>query len=114
MDLFNWLRSFNEKIATWGVKNFGTMFCFWICFFYGFLAIIPVLAPYQNTLLYWSSWVQLWALPLLMVGNIILSRDAEKRANQDHETLMAEFQEIKEVHAELHALLDQIRKQTKD
>ena len=78
----------DNKIAVWGTHAFGTMIVFWVCFFYGLLPLLPGMRPHEADLLYWSNWVQLWALPLLMVGNIVLSKSAEKRRENDHEAIL--------------------------
>lgn len=80
---------------------FGSMWATYAFFLYGF---IPLFFPTQEVnLLYWSNTVQLWSLPLLMVGTNLLGRKSEQRAQEDHETLLAEFSEIKQLHAELSA-----------
>lgn len=105
----------NEWIARKSTLVFGTMWMFYAFFIYGLLPLIPVLKPYENAFFYWSGWVQLWALPLLMVGQIVLGRSAEERAQQDHETLLSEFLELKSLHeshsqeiAQLQATYDKI------
>jgi hypothetical protein len=100
----------NERIAVMSTVIFGSMWMFYAFFLYGFLPLLPKLAPYQNKFLYWGSWVQLWALPLLMVGGIVLSRASERRAAEDHENLMAELAEIKTIHAELLEAMQAIKR----
>lgn len=94
------MKQLNDMIAAKSTRIFGTMWMFYAFFVYGLLPLIPALKPYENEFFYWSGWVQLWALPLLMVGQIVLGRSAEERAQQDHETLLAEFAEIKAIHAD--------------
>lgn len=49
---------FNDWLALHAVIAFGSMFCFYILLFYGFL---PLLFPRQETtILYWSNSIQLW------------------------------------------------------
>jgi len=91
------------------------MWMFYAFFVYGLLPLIPALKPYEGAFFYWSGWVQLWALPLIMVGNIVLNRASEERAQQDHETIMAEFKEIKQMHkeqrkenAEVHVIFNSV------
>ena len=38
-----------------------------------------------------SEWIQIWALPLLAVGNSVLNRASEKRAKQDHQMLKTQL-----------------------
>ena len=95
----------NDTIAAWATRKFGSMWTFYAFFLYGLLPLVPRMAPYQNSILYWSSSVQLWALPLLMVGGIVLGREAEGRAGEDHQNLLNEISEIKQMHVELQQVL---------
>lgn len=94
----------NERVAVTSTVLFGSMWTFYLFFLYGFLPLHPKLREYRDNFLYWGSWVQLWALPLLMVGGIVLNRATEHRAAEDHETLMVELAEIKEIKADILAL----------
>lgn len=83
----------NEKVAVFLTKSFGTM---WVCYafiIYGLLPLYHTFHQYQDSLLYWSNWIQLWSLPLLMVGTNILGRAAETRAKLDHEKLAQTYEE---------------------
>jgi hypothetical protein len=86
----------NEKLAARGTLMFGSMWAFYLFFVWGLLAFVPQLAQWRQVILLISSaWIQLWALPLLMVGGIVLNRNAEKRAQEDHEMIQQEFAMIK-------------------
>ncbi len=52
-----------------------------------------------------SAWVQLWALPLLMVGNNVNSRASDRQAKETHDAVMTELTEMKGIINDLHALL---------
>ena len=94
----------NERIATKATKYFGSMWTFWIFCGWAFLPLIPILSNYKETILYISSgFIQLAALPLIMVGQDIMGRSSELRAQEDHEMLKQQFQDIK-------ALLEEIKK----
>jgi Tfp pilus assembly protein PilN len=103
----------NEKIALRFTKIFGSMGTFWIFCIWAFLPLIPSLEQYKETILYISSgFIQLAALPLIMVGQEILNRSSELRAQEDHELLKEQFKdiklllaEIKELHHHTHLLL---------
>jgi hypothetical protein len=86
---------FNEALAVKGTMLFGSMWTFYLFTAYGLLGAFPCFAGYKDALLYWSNWIQLWALPLLMVGGIVLNRATERRAEQDHEVILKEFDLIK-------------------
>jgi hypothetical protein len=97
-------------------KAFGTM---WVCYLfmiYGFLPLFAIFRPAQDTFLYWSNWVQLWSLPLILVGTNILGRDAEVRAKLDHEKLaqsydeqLIMYNEIVEMITEHRAMLSEVQ-----
>jgi Tfp pilus assembly protein PilN len=104
----------NEKIAYKATKIFGSMGAFWIFTAWAFLPLLPILKDYKETILYISSgFIQLVALPLIMVGQEILGRSAERRSQIDHVTLQAQFskiqilmEEIKDMHKDTHKLLE--------
>ncbi|MBU6429562.1 MAG: hypothetical protein KGR26_11155 [Cyanobacteria bacterium REEB65] len=94
------LLAFNEWLAVKATLVFGTMPTTYLFFFYGFA---PLVWPaHQNDFFYWSGTVQLWALPLLMVGQNILGRASEKRAE-------AQFQMTKDLVAGLQEELRLLR-----
>lgn len=90
------IRKLNDTVAEKSTLIFGTMWMFYAFFIYGMLPLIPALKPYENTFFYWSGWVQLWALPLLMVGQNVLGRTAEKREQETHDAVMDELAIVKE------------------
>ena len=94
------LIQFNESVAMGGTKVFGSMwtayaFCLW-----GLLGMLPGLpkAFTDLVLLVSSAWIQLWALPLIMVGGIVLNRASEARAAEDHAAILEELQLMHEAH----------------
>lgn len=99
------ITALNEAVAVWLTKGFGTM---WVCYafmVYGVLPTIAIIRPYQDSFLYWSNWVQLWSLPLIMVGTNILGRDAETRAKTDHEKLSKSYEEQLRLYKEVMVML---------
>ncbi len=91
----------NEMVAVWLTRAFGTM---WICYafiIYGLLPAFAILHPYQASFLYWSNWIQLWSLPLILVGTNILGRDADRRAQIDHEKLAQAYEEQRKTHTQV-------------
>ena len=76
------IKHLNEWVAIRGVAIFGNIWTAYLFFFYGFL---PFLFPSQQIpLLYWSNTVQLWSLPLLMVGTNLLNRKYEIQAQRQY------------------------------
>lgn len=108
------MNRFNERIAIKATRYFGSMFTFWLFCGWAFLPLIPTLYPYKEAILYISSgFIQLAALPLIMVGQEILGRGSEERAQQDHIVLNEQFEkiqlvlhEIRELHKHTHSLID--------
>lgn len=72
--------SVNDRVAARATIIFGTMWCTYAFVVYG--ALGAIFTKQQATLLYWSNWIQLWSLPLLMVGAVVLGRAAERRNQQ--------------------------------
>ena len=101
---------FNEHLAIRITRMFGTMWMFyllvawmlvWIC-----LASIGFWKfkddPYPFTfLLFLSNLIQLWALPVLAVGQQVLSRAADKQASQTYR----DAEEILKLQDEVHRLI---------
>jgi hypothetical protein len=103
-----WVMKLNERIAMRGTLIFGTMWVTYLFFIYGFL---PILFPdHMSNFLYWSNTVQLWSLPLLMVGTNLLGRTSEKRSKETHDAVMRELKEIKEEHRILKTILREVCK----
>ena len=87
---------FNERIAVRGTIVFGSMWVTYMFFLYG---LAPLMFPARmNELLYWSNTIQLWSLPLLMVGTNLLGRTSEARLLETHDAVMTELDVIKEEH----------------
>lgn len=107
----NRLASLNMSFAGWATRRFGSMGAFYLFAIWSVLPLVPALSHYKDAILYISAGVvQLVALPLLMVGNIVLSQHSENRAEVDHRTIMREFREIRELHAEMRTLLDDVHR----
>lgn len=79
--------SLNMRLAAWGTRKFGSMPAFYLFVIYG--ALGAVFTAHQATLLYWSNWVQLWSLPLLMVGGIVLGLAHDRLAKQQFDDVEA-------------------------
>ena len=103
--MFEKINQINETLALYLTKAFGTV---WICYafmIYGMLPAFAIFHPYQESFLYWSNWVQLWSLPLILVGTNILGRNAERRSQLDHERLAKSYEEQKKTYSQVIAML---------
>jgi hypothetical protein len=80
--------SVSDRMAIWLTHRVGTMACAFIFL----LLTIPALAGITNitSAVNWlsSNCIQLVMLPLLMVGQALLSRHSETRAEIDHEKII--------------------------
>jgi hypothetical protein len=102
------MNKFNDWLAIKGTLIFGSMWVTYLFFFYGFM---PILFPnHMNEFLYWSNTVQLWSLPLLMVGTNILGRTSEKRSKETHDAVMRELRLIQDEHQSLKKILKEVCK----
>ena len=89
------IKRFNDWIAINVTKIFGTMWLTYIFFIFGF---VPVFCPETETwCLYWSNTIQLWALPLLMVGTNLLDKFSERRAQKQYQMIKEELDILKEL-----------------
>ena len=96
----------NERLARRGTMLFGSMWTFYAFVIYGALGAIFV--AQQVTLLYWSNWIQLWSLPLLMVGGLVLGKASDKRAQATYDDASAVLHEAQQIQAHLDHQDEQI------
>jgi hypothetical protein len=97
------INKFNDAVALVGTKVFGTM---WMCYLFFVYGLLPTLvSKWMDTLLYWSNTVQLWSLPLLMVGQNLMNRSSEKRMQKMYEMLKQDLNLAREDNAMLKAKL---------
>jgi uncharacterized membrane protein len=98
---------FNGWLAAGITKGFGSMWAFYVLVFWMFawmfLASIGFWVfrfdKYPFTfLLFLSNLVQLWALPVLAVGQQVLSRSSDKQALQTYQDAEAVLQLTDQIH----------------
>ena len=103
------IKESNEWIALHVTMIFGTMWIAYIFFFYGFM---PIFFPkYIVQLLYWSNTVQLWSLPLILVGTNLLNKSFNRKINQMHDKIDAMYKMIQEEMQELKDIYYTVCKQ---
>jgi hypothetical protein len=96
----------NTLLATRITMVVGSIWAFYAFVIFG---LTPVFWPsYETEILYWSNFLQLIFLPAITVGTVILNRDSEARAMQDHDTIRREFGLLKETHGMLNKSLQEI------
>lgn len=108
---------FNGWLAAGITKGFGSMWAFYVLVFWmiGWMVMATVgfsifkFDQYPFTfLLFLSNLVQLWALPVLAVGQQVLSRASDKQAlqtYQDAEAVLHLTDEIHKLTKEIHRLV---------
>jgi hypothetical protein len=90
------IKRVNDFLAIQGTRLLGTMWCT-----YAFIALClsPLLAPSErDTLLYVSNCFQLVFLPILLVGQNLLDKNARAQAQQDHEAILEELNILKKLY----------------
>lgn len=55
-----------------------------------------------------QTFLQLVLLSIIMVGQNLQGERTEARAEEDHQTIKAEFRELHAVHGEVHALITEM------
>ena len=130
MKILTALNNFNKSLAILITETVSTMWCA-----YAFTALTLVSLPSAiqggiSTLITWiaQTFLQLVLLSIIMVGQNVLSEKSERRAQEDHETIMKEFmvlnelheshtvemEELKKMHKELHSLVAEINSKVPD
>lgn len=96
----------NSVLATRITMVVGSIWAFYAFVIFG---LTPVLWPsYETEILYWSNFLQLIFLPAITVGTVILNRDSEARALEDHKIIRREFDLLQGTHAILGKSLQKI------
>lgn len=85
-DIWTKLKEWNEKVAVIVVDFMESMTCVYLFLIW---ALIPTFFKETESFVFYVSGgiIQLVALPLIMVGQHLQGRKAERRAKQDHENL---------------------------
>lgn len=106
MSIKDSITKFNDLVAVALTDTVGTMWC---AYAFAILALISLPDAIHAGLATTISWIaqtflQLVLLSVIMVGQEVQARKTESRAQQDHDTILAEFAEIKAMHVELASL----------
>jgi len=110
MKLFDQIRLINKKLAAKITAMVGTMWCAYVFAGIALISLPSAIAGGIAPLISWiaQTFLQLVLLSIIMVGQSVLSEKSEQRAEQDHDMIMSELAEIKDMHEDLHAVLRQI------
>jgi uncharacterized membrane protein len=117
---YNSLLKKSEKFAIWITTKVGTIGFFAIIFFWTLLWLTwNTLSPASSrfdpfpAFVFWlfiSNMVQIFLMPLIMVGQNLQSKHAEIRAENDFEVNLKAEKEIKEIKQELTEIKALLRK----
>ena len=110
----------SEKLAIWITQRVGTMGFFGLIFLWTILWLgWNMMAP-QNlrfdpypAFVFWlfiSNMIQIFLMPLIMVGQNLQGKHAEVRAENDYEINLKAEKEIQELKSELASIKEMIRK----
>jgi uncharacterized membrane protein len=99
---------FNTKLAVWLTEGTGTMwtaYIFTVLAIIGLLGLLNLLPQFFFLLATWFSqqFLQLVLLPVIMVGQNVLSRKAELQAEEQFNTTMSTYHDIEQVMQHLSA-----------
>jgi len=77
----------------------GAMSTMWCAYVFTMWAVVPLIWPASETVVAYVSQavIQLVALPLIMVGSSVLSRDSDRQRDEDHQKILAEFDELHDI-----------------
>jgi uncharacterized membrane protein len=94
------INDINKTIAILITNSVATMWCAYLFAIIAFISLPEAIKGGVATLISWiaQTFLQLVLLSIIMVGQAVLNEKTEKRADEDHETLLKELQEIKAIH----------------
>lgn len=112
---------FNQRLAVLFTRGFGSMFAFYILVAWMLIWMVLATAgiwlfakdayPFPF-LLFCSNLVQLWALPVIMVGQNVLNRHAELQAEEQFQTTQRSYHDIEQIIKHLDEQDRELLKQT--
>lgn len=113
--------NFNTKLAVRITQAFGNIWAFyalvaWMLIWMGLATLGVWLFAFDKYpfpfLLFCSNLVQLWALPVLAVGQNVLGRKQELQSNEQYNTTIKTYHDIEEVMKHLAVQDEELLKQT--
>lgn len=108
--------SFNTKLAAVITRSFGSMFTFYALVLWMFIWMILASMGFWlfsndkypfTFLLFLSNLIQLWALPVLAVGQNVLSRHQEIQADETYSTSEKTFADTETIMRQNEELMKQ-------
>lgn len=114
-------QGFNQRLAVLITKGFGSMVAFYILvawmLIWMLLATLGIWLFAKDSypfsfLLFLSNLIQLWALPILSVGQNVLSRKAELQADEAYQATLKSFHDIEQIMLHLQEQDQELLKQS--
>lgn len=104
--IFVAIRKANNAIALKVTNVMATMACVYA---FTIWALLPLAIPKLQPLVFYVSGgiIQLVALPMIMVGQSVMGKRAERRAQNDHDMLIEQLRKIREMAEDMRSLLRQ-------
>ena len=109
MNIVEKIHNFNNKIAIKITNSVGSMTCAYLfcCLSLYGLSRVDMHNPFQIVSWISQTFLQLVLLSIIMLGQNLKAEASEHRAIEDHNTILKEFKEIKQIHVELQEALSQ-------
>ena len=105
--IFKLISKFNSWLA---IKITDTVSSMWCAYAFAILALCSLPAAIAGGVATFVTWfaqtfLQLVLLSVIMVGQEVQSKKANRRAEQDHKTLMNQFNEVKKLRTDLQKVI---------
>jgi hypothetical protein len=97
------VQKFNAKLALIITNVVGSMWCAYLFTCLALISLPQAITGGTATLVAWTAqtFLQLVLLSIIMVGQDVKSIKSEKRAEEDHITIQAEFDALKHIHEDI-------------
>jgi hypothetical protein len=105
LDNDNWIVRFNARFGLWITVIVGTMWCAYLFTLIALVALPDAIRGGAYTTVVWlsSSFLQLVLLPIIIVGQNIQAKAADKRAEETYKDAEAVLKESEEIQKHLLA-----------
>ena len=108
------LNDLNERVAATVTHAFGSMWTAYLFFAVPLLAIAAPANVRSGIFFLSSGWIQLWALPTILIGTRVLGRASEDRARESYELLHRDLASGEKLEVATELLLQMARNEIDD
>ena len=104
--LKNRIKSVNEAVAVFITNMVGTMWCAYFFTCVAMFSLQDAIRGGTSSFVSWFSqtFCQFTLLSIIIVGQKLEGKYAEKRAKEDHEALLKIVREVTQVHQDIHTM----------